>query len=144
MLHTARAAIEQCLRRRGFASAGVRRMLSLQILLTLAAIACGALMFRISLWPAAFSVGALIAACNLWWLARSVQRHTGREYTTSLGLIHFLLFIFRFSILALTLYALIARLHLPVIPLAAGLSTVIISLTIWGLSREPGHSFEEA
>jgi len=144
MLPNARTAIEQRLYRRGFASAAVRRMLSLQILFTLVAAALGAVTCRLSLWPAAFSAGVLLITCNMWWLARAAQWCLRQKYTKTLALIHFLAFIFRFAILVGILHALIVWLHIPVIPLAAGLSTVIISLVFLGVSIVSGHSFKEA
>ena len=115
----------------------------MQILLTLAATTISCVTFWLSLWPVAFSAGAIVVTCNLLWLAMAVQWCTEQKYTKKLALIHFLLFIFRFSLLALVLYVLIAWLHMPVLPLVAGLSSVIISLVLWGLSLVSGHSFKE-
>ena len=143
MLHAAMLSVEKRLFARGFRTAGVRRILAGQLLLAAVFLGAGLSLLWLSAWPMAFALGALLAAQNLWWLARSTQWCLGRAFTPGLALVHYLLFLGRFALTGVALYVLLIWLRTPVIPLLAGLSTVVVSLMAWGFARAR-HSFKEA
>ena len=144
MLRTIRLEIEKRLRNRGIVSPDMRRVLSGQLLFTVAALVAGCLLLSVSVWPLAFGLGTLIAAVNLWCLARFVVRSVGRPYSPALGFVSFCTFLARFALTGIVLYLLLVRLHIPVVPLLAGLSTVVVGLAFRGAARLTGSTFKEA
>ncbi len=135
MLGNALEKIEKRLYRRGFLHGDVRRIVSLQLLVTGLALAFGLAVLWFSAWPLYFGVGAALAACNLWWLARSVEWSMRHDYTRSLAVANFLAFLARFAGMGFALFVCIAWLKAPLVPLLAGLATVVAGLTVWGFRR---------
>lgn len=115
-----------------------------QLLLALAALAFGGVTFRLSLWPPAFGIGAALATVNLWWIARSAQWSVSQRFSPALALVCFGAFLLRFAGTAFTLYVLLVWLDFPLVPLFAGLLSVVVSLSIMGFSRVAGNSCKEA
>lgn len=97
---------------------------------------------RLSVWGLAFSAGALLATVNFYSLARFVQ-HLVRETRGAVAAL-LVRFYGRLILTGATLYGLIALLEMPVWPLLAGLSTVLVSALYWGATRLHGHNVKEA
>lgn len=144
MLHKSRHAIEKILRNRGFAPPESRRIMANQILLTLVALAAGALAWPLTLWPASFALGTALASANLWWMAKSIRWSLSQRFSPALALAYFGGFLFRYAGTGALIYLLLVTLSLPIVPLVAGLSSVVVCLTIIGLSRTAGNSCKEA
>ncbi len=144
MLKKIRLAIEKRLRAGGIASPDMRRILSGQLLFAASALVIGLALAHFSTWPLAFALGSVLAALNLWWLARSVVRAVGQPYTPALAFMHLCGFLARFACAGGALYVLIVRLNTPLIPLLAGLSTVVAALAFRGAARIAGNSLKEA
>ena len=144
MLQKSRTTIERYLRNRGFTSPESRRIMVDQILLTAAACLMGAAALPLTDWPLAFGLGALLATINLWQIARFAHWSVTRQFSGKLACIGFAAFLFRFAGTGLVLYLLLIRAHMPVIPLVAGLSSLVVWLSVMRFSRGAGHSCKEA
>ncbi len=143
MLRKNRLAIEKLLRARGLASPPMRRALSGQILLAEIAVAAGLICLCFSAWPLAFGLGAAAATVNVLLLALSIVRALGRPYTPAAAAAHFCFFLARFALTGGIVYVLLIWLHLPVLPLLAGLSTVAVASAFRGF-RATGIFLKEA
>lgn len=125
--------IDRFLYARGFVQDDIRSLMRSQLLLSLA-LALGLLGVTLgSPWAQAFLAGALIITLNFWALAHVVQQLV---YVRK-GAIFTLLVIFygKLLISGVLLYLVLGVWHLPVWGLVAGLSTVVVSIIAWGLSR---------
>lgn len=144
MLRKIRDAIEKQLRKRGFTSPESRRILVDQIVLT--AVACGVGLIALPLtdWLLAFGIGALLATINLWQIARFAHWSVTRQFSGKLALIGFGAFLFRFAGTGFVLYLLLVRADMPLIPVVAGLSSLVFWLSVMRFSRDAGHSCKEA
>ncbi len=143
MIGKIRLEIEKRLRNRGIASSDMRRILSGQTLFAFAGLAAGLALLPFSVWPLAFGLGAALATLNLWQLARSVVRAMGQTYAPAVLVAHLCAFLGRFALTGAALYLLLVQLHLPVVPLLAGLSTVAAALAVRGAAGIAGNSFKE-
>lgn len=139
-----RHALEKLLRNRGFTSPDSRRIIANQLLLTAASLAVGAGAAWFSLWPLAFGIGAALASANLWWIARGAQWCVAQQFSPALALVYFGSFLLRFAGTGLALYLLLAWLQFPLVPLLAGLFSVVVYLSVMGFSRIAGNSCKEA
>ncbi len=142
MLRRCRHLIEKQLRNRGFTSPESRRILTDQIVLTLAACGFGILALPLTEWPLAFGLGALLATVNLWQIARFAHWSVTRRFSGKLALIGFCAFLFRFAGMGVVLYLLLVRVALPVVPLVAGLSSLVVWLSVLRLGRGAGQSWD--
>lgn len=115
-----------------------------QLLLTIAALCIGVLAFPLTLWPVSFALGAVLASINLWWMAKSVRWSVSQRFSPALALVYFGGFLLRFTGTGVLLYILLVRLSLPLVPLVAGLSSVVACLMITAFSRTAGNSCKEA
>lgn len=140
MLRKSHYFVEKILRAKGFTSPDSRRIMATQILLTGAALVLGMLFAGVTLWPLSFAMGTVIATINFWSLAQSVHRTIRHGYTNAYALAHFTGFLLRFAGTGGMLYLLAVRAALPVLPLLAGLFSVVIWLTILALFRTVRHS----
>lgn len=140
MLRKIRDAIEKQLRSKGFTSPDSRRIMVDQILLTAAACGAGILAFPVTDWLLAFGLGALLATINLWQIARFAHWSITRQFSGKLALIGFGAFLFRFAGTGFVLYLLLVRAAMPPIPLVAGLSSLVVWLSVMRFSRSAGHS----
>lgn len=140
MLEKIRLVVEKPLRNRGFTSPESRRIIANQILLTGASLLAGAAFFPLTAWPLAFGLGAAIAAVNLALLARSVHWSLARSFSPGLAMLCFGSFLVRFAGTGLAVYLLAVCAQMPLAPLIAGLSSVVVCLSIMGFSRIAGHS----
>jgi hypothetical protein len=139
-----RQKIESWLYALGFAQPVVRQHLCAQILLCGFALLAGVLFFRLTLWPLAFAAGACIAAFSLWHIARFAQAHAAQEFSLMLGLKLFFSFSGRFLLIGVALFALIAWLEMPIIPLVIGLSSTVAGIAAWGVARRFRKTVKEA
>jgi hypothetical protein len=144
MLQKSRNSVERYLRNRGFTSPEPRRILSVQILLTAAACIIGVLALPVTVWGVAFGFGTALATVNLWQIARFAHWSVARQFSGKLAAIGFIAFLFRFAGTGFALYLLLVRAHMPIIPLVAGLSSLVVWLSVTRVSRNAGHSCKEA
>lgn len=144
MLKKSRNAIEKRLRSKGFTSPESRRIMTDQILITAAACGFGLLAFPFTNWLLAFGFGTLLATVNLWQIARFAHWSVARRFSGKLALISFGAFLFRFAGMGFVLYLLLIRAAFPIIPVVAGLSSLVIWLSVMRFSRNAGHSCKEA
>ncbi|WP_147819703.1 ATP synthase subunit I [Salidesulfovibrio onnuriiensis] len=87
-------------------------------------------------WAVAYAAGAVLITLNLWALARVVQHLVYVRKGATFTLL--VIFYGKLIISGLGLYLVLAVWHLPVWGLVAGLSTVVVNLTAWGL-KTFGH-----
>jgi len=134
--------IEAWLYRRGFAHAEtrilVRNQLALTLLAVFAALAGG------WAWPKLYDFGAgvLLATWNFYFLSKFVHRVLDKQRANVTGMLF--RFYGRLILTGVALYALIAMAGSSVIALLAGLSTVVVTVLIWALSRVMGKNIKEA
>lgn len=142
ILEKALFAIEKRLRDRGFTVPETRRIVARQLLLTGIALPLGCAALPFSLWPLGFALGAVIASANVYFTA------AGAKQCLALGAgaigSYIGMFLLRFVATGAALYMLLAVLFVPAIPLLAGLSTVVFSLMLLGVTRAAGNSRKEA
>lgn len=144
MLQKSRDTVERYLRNRGFTSPDSRRIVADQVLLTAAACIAGVLALPLTAWGLAFGLGTLLATINLWQIARFAHWSVTRQFSGRLALIGFMAFLFRFAGTGFVLYLLMVQARMPVIPLVAGLSSLVVWLSVMRFSRPSGHSCKEA
>ncbi len=144
MVQKSRNTVERYLRNRGFTSPESRRIVTNYILFTAAAWCIGVLAFPVTIWGVAFALGMLLAAINLWQIARFAQWSVTRQFTGRLACISFFAFLFRFAGMGIVLYFLLIRAQMPVIPLIAGLSSLVVWLIVTHIFRPADHSCKEA
>ena len=125
--------IEAGLYRRGFEHEDTRQVVRTQVLLTLAA--CLAAVATGWFWQAMFdfAAGTMLATWNFYSLALFVQRTLARNQGTVTGMLF--RFYGRLIVTGLVLYALLVWAGSSAVALVAGLSTVVVTLFIWGASR---------
>ena len=144
MLRQGRHAVEAFLRTRGYVSPESRRIVAGQVMFTLLALGVGIMTVWISRWPLAFSAGSLLATANLYFLGKSIEMsmftraQATAKSSVGIALLSISLFWIRFVVTGFLLYIFIVTLSFPVIPLVAGLSTVVASLSLIGFSRIAG------
>ena len=132
------------MRARGFLAPETRRIVAGQILFALAALAVGIATLWFSLWPTAFAAGSFLAAGNLYCLGKGVDTSifagakAHAKASAGIAMLHVLLFWFRFVVTGFMLYVFLVPLAFPPLPLLAGLSTVVASLSFMGFSRVAG------
>jgi hypothetical protein len=123
--------IDAVLYRRGFAVADARRLMRNQILLAVGGSALACLVTGFSSWGLSFAAGTLIISVNFWWLAKAAQElvrvRDGAVFTL------LTLFYGRLVLTGVAIAALVAWLGASVFGLLAGLSTVVINATLWGV-----------
>lgn len=111
-----------------------------QILLTAAACVLALPAFPLTDWPLAFGLGAVLATLNLWQIARFAHWSVGKKFSGGLALIGFGAYVFRFAGTGVVLYFLLVRAAMPVIPLVAGLSSLVFWLSVMRFTRGAGQS----
>ena len=128
--------IEAWLYRRGFEHEETRQVVRDQILLTLAA--CGLALvggwLRRELFD--FAAGALLVTWNFYSLTSFVQRILVKKQAPVMGML--IRFYGRLIVTGIALYALLVWAGSSAAALTAGLSTVVVILFVWGLSRMMG------
>ncbi|WP_245533199.1 ATP synthase subunit I [Desulfovibrio oxyclinae] len=84
-----------------------------------------------SVWSLAFMAGAVIATLNFWALARVGQILVHVRSGATLTLL--LIFYGKLILSGIALYVLIGIWQVPIWSLLLGLSTVVVTITAWGL-----------
>lgn len=123
--------IDAVLYRRGFALADARKLMRNQILLAACGSALICLATGFSSWGLSFAAGALIITLNFWWLSKAAQELVKVKNGAVFTLLT--LFYGRLVLTGVAIAALVAWLGASVFGLLAGLSTVVINATVWGV-----------
>ena len=139
MLQKCRNAIEKYLRNKGFTSPESRRIMVDQVMLTMLACAGGILLLPLTDWGLSFAFGAMLATVNLWQIARFAHWSVKRQFTGRLAALGFFAFLFRFVGTGFILYLLMVRAAMPIIPMVAGLSSLVVWLSVMRISRNARH-----
>ncbi|KAB1441840.1 ATP synthase subunit I [Pseudodesulfovibrio senegalensis] len=130
---TIRQKIDRFLYARGFVHDEVRNLMRSQLCFSLG-LAIGLLGVTLgSAWSLAFAAGAVVITLNFWALARIVQQ----LIYVQKGAVFTLLVIFygKLILSGVVLYLVLGVWRLPVWGLVAGLSTVVVNITAWGLKN---------
>ena len=137
-------AIEGFLYRRGFRVAGARRLVVIQA--AIAACSCVAGLGLGWIWPPVLhcAVGSLLATFNFYFLAKFTQRLLGSGDTFGAVPRQLLRFYGRLALTAVVLYVLIVQANFSVVALLAGLSSVVLTMLIWGIAQMAGKNVKEA
>ena len=125
--------IERILSARGFRSPSSRSLLAMQIVIASVSVIFGIFCLPFSRWGVAFALGSFLVTCNLWWLTRSIEWSLKHGFSSGLALVATLSFLVRLAVMALVLYGALVWFVLPVVPLLAGLSSVVASLSVRGV-----------
>lgn len=128
--------VDRFLYERGFVHTEIRSLMRSQLYFSLGlAIALLGITFG-SPWALAFASGACLVTFSFWVLARIIQQ----LIYVQKGAVFTLLVIFfgKLIFIGLGLYLVLVVWHLPVWGLVAGLSTVVVNITAWGL-KNFGH-----
>ena len=131
LISPAIAWIDRFLYRRRFQSETVRMLLAQQLLLTGTAFLLGLAFFVLTDWPLAFAAGSSLALFNFWHIARFAGANTRRQFSIKMAIGYFFLFLLRLGLTAVLLYVLVIWLQVSLIPLLAGLTSVIAGIFIW-------------
>ena len=123
--------IDGVLYRRGFAMVDTRRLMRNQILLAAAGSALACLSTGFSAWGLSFAAGALIISVNFWWLSKAAQELVKVKDGAVFTLLT--LFYGRLVLTGVAIAVLVAWLGASVFGLLAGLTTVVINATLWGV-----------
>ncbi len=140
MLRKSRDAVEKLLRNRGFTSPESRRNMADQILLTAASCILGVLAIPMTDGHLAFGLGTLIATVDLWQISRCAHCSVGKKFSGRLALIGFGAYLFRFAGTGVVLYLLLVKAAMPLIPLVAGLSSLVVWLSFMRFAHNAGQS----
>lgn len=135
--------VEGYLYHRGFRVAGARRLVLIQT--ALAAGSCVAALVLGWTWPPAlhFAAGTILATFNFYFLAKFVHRLVGGDPFGAVPR-QLLRFYGRLGATAVALYALIVHAGFSVFALLAGLSTVVVTMLVWGATQMTGKNVKEA
>ncbi len=135
MLKNAANRIDLFFYKRGAHAPELLFLLRAQIFITAASLLLGlALLWRGS-WLLFFALGSALALFNFWGLANfSIKLlGSGARFNGIIALRQFFSFVFRFLLTA----AILLFFKNSIIPLVAGLSSFMLVVTIWGLTRLP-------
>ena len=127
--------VERFLWARGFVLAPVREILTVQILLSGLFLTLGLVCLPFSIWPLCFCLGATLMTGAFWSLAKSAQSLPGRSFSVKLALTLFAGFSMRLLVAGTILFCVVVLLRAPAIPLLAGLSVTMLTITVWSLAR---------
>jgi len=98
---------------------------------------------RMETWGLAYSCGALLITVNFWWMVRFAQGLLSSTAGAVGGA--FFRFFVRLGITGAGLYAMIVAAGWPVWAILAGMSTVMVTILVWGaLKRAGSNSAKEA
>lgn len=136
--------IEKALFRRGIVSETVRQVMLVQILICAACLVIGLACLPFTAWPLFFGMGGVMITVNFYFMSRLVSRLVGLEFNGRiLAALLFSLF-GRLLLTALVLFVFVYWWKIPVVPLVAGLSTVVVTIAILGAVQAFGHKVKEA
>jgi len=117
--------------RRGFAVTDARRLMRNQLLLSAGGSAVACLLTGFANWGLSFTAGALIISINFWWLAKAAQELVKVKQGAMFTLLT--LFYGRLVLTAVAIAGLVAWAGASVFGLLAGLSTVLLNASLWGV-----------
>ena len=123
--------IDALLYRRGFAVADARRLMRNQILLAACSSLLACAVTGFGNWGLSFAAGTLIISVNFWWLTKAAQELVRVKHGAVFTLLT--LFYGRLLLTAVAIAGLVAWLGASVFGLLAGLSTVVVNATVWGI-----------
>lgn len=135
---------EQWLFARGFTAPLVRHLLRTQVFLAGGSLTAGLLLAPLTLWPLMFGCGAAIALYNFWYIARFAQANIRQRFSSLMAMRLVGGFSFRLLATGCVLFTLIVWLRAPVVPLLAGLTSLVAGIALWGFSRLPRKPVKEA
>lgn len=138
-----RRQLDHALARAGFHHPEGRALLRDQIVMALVTSLTALSLSRLGTWGVAYSCGALLITVNFWWMVRFAQ---GLLLSTA-GAVGgaFFRFFVRLGITGASLYAMIVAAGWPVWAILAGMSTVMVTILVWGALRGSGsNSAKEA
>ena len=135
--------IDCFLYKKQFYSPPVRRVLCLQIALALVALLVALPLIPLTLWPSAFAAGVILALFNFWHIARFASGNVNKYFSALMAAKYFLWFCGRLVLTGLALTYLIVYCSVPIIPLVAGLSSVLCIVLFWSIFKTtPKHARE--
>ena len=139
MINNLRDRTETYLYKQGITSAAIREILRNQVFLTVGGMVAGTLLFWISSWPVLFAAGAALVTYNFYCLAKVAHQIVSQKYSKTLLFSLLFRFYGRLLLTGFVLFGLIVWLKVSIAPLAAGLSSVVASIVLWG----GAHVFEQ-
>jgi F0F1-type ATP synthase assembly protein I len=135
-----RERLEGALYRRGLTNPGARQLVGIQLSLTAAALLAAAVLGWRWRWPVDFAAGAVLASFNFYFLAIFAQRlMTGGDSRAAVPRQLFR-FYGRLFVTGVFLAVLLAWLDASAVALLAGLSTVLVSMLLWGAAQTVGKN----
>ena len=138
-----RRLLDQLLAKVGFHHLEGRALLRDQIVMALVTSLTALMLSRLATWAVAYSCGALLVTVNFWWMVRFAQG----LLSSSAGAVGgaFFRFFVRLIVTGAGLYVMIVEAGWPVWAIAAGMSTVMVTIMVWGALRRAGsNSVKEA
>lgn len=121
--------LDRFLYRRGLQVNEVRRLLIYQVLVAFV-LSLAFLLFLRDLWAVHFSLAAFLATLNFYILAQVIQKLVFVRQKAVLSLL--LNFYARLAGLAVALYVMLIWAQFSVVAVLAGLSTILVSIMLWG------------
>lgn len=143
-LASLRHALERRLYGLGFTMPVARHLLCTQVLVAAFGLLAGLLLLWLTLWPLAFGLGALIMTYSLWHIIRFAQVAVQQRFSAALGIRLGLGFSARLLLIGVALFALIALLKVPVVPLLLGLTSAVAGIVLWGIAKSSRKPVKEA
>lgn len=123
--------IDAMLYRRGFALGDARRLMRNQMLLAVLGSVAAVLVTGFSIWGFSFAAGALLISINFWWLSKAAQELVRVRHGAMFTLL--MLFYGRLLLTGAAIALLIVWFGASAFGLLAGLSTVVVNATLWGI-----------
>lgn len=123
--------IDAMLYRRGFALGDARRLMRNQMLLGALGSVAAVLVTGFSTWGFSFAAGALLISINFWWLSKAAQELVRVRQGAMFTLL--MLFYGRLLLTGAAIALLIVWFGASAFGLLAGLSTVVVNATLWGI-----------
>ena len=128
-----RKSVDRFLLRRGFTHRDGRTLLRDQIVMAVVTSCTALILSGFSGWGLAYVGGAALVTVNFWWLVRFAQRlmenAAGAVGRTFFG------YFARLFVTAVALYVMIVPGGWPVWAILAGMSTVLVTIVVWGALR---------
>ena len=138
-----RERLDRMLLRAGFTHPEGRTLIRDQIIMALVTSLMALAVSELAEWGIAYACGALLITVNFWWLIRYAQGLLASAAGAVGGT--FFRFFVRLIVTGAGLYAMIVAAQWPVWAVLAGMSTVMVTILVWGAFRRSGaNSVKEA
>ncbi|MFZ5427913.1 MAG: ATP synthase subunit I [Thermodesulfobacteriota bacterium] len=135
--------LDKLLAKAGFHHPDGRALMRDQIVMAFVTSLTALSLSRLEPWGVAYSCGALLITVNFWWMVRFAQGLLSSTAGAVGGA--FFRFFVRLGITGAGLYAMIVAAGWPVWAILAGMSTVMVTILVWGaLKRAGSNSAKEA